>query len=136
VPDDGPAVDVDAAPASVAELVNLDDGLTDIDVMDLEDDVEKLVLGEVVELDVEVAVFFASEARIDVTSVYNEYASDRKLATALFVVCALAKDMKRSAAAKAQHKEFRIVANTNAIQQRSVEGSTASKQLLPSTLTC
>jgi hypothetical protein len=69
VPDDGAAVDVDAAPASVAELVNLDDGLTDIDVIDLEEDAEELELEEVLELDVEVAVFLASEARIDVTSV-------------------------------------------------------------------
>jgi hypothetical protein len=42
--------------------------------------------------------------------------------------------MKRSAAARAQHREFRIVANANAIQQKGVEGWTASKQQLPSTV--
>lgn len=64
------AVDeVAVTPASEAELVNLDDGLTDIEVIDLVEDVEGLVLEEVLELDVEVAVFWATEARIDVTSV-------------------------------------------------------------------
>ena len=64
------AVDeVAAAPASEAELVNLDDGLTDIEVIDLVGDAEGLVLEEVLELDVEVVVFWAMEARIDVTSV-------------------------------------------------------------------
>ena len=64
------AVDeVAAAPASEAELVNLDDGLTDVEVIDLVEDAEGLVLDEVLELDVEVAAFWATEARIDVTSV-------------------------------------------------------------------
>ena len=64
------AVDeVAATPASEAELVNLDDGLTDIEVIDLVGDAEGLVLEEVLELDVEVVVFWAMEARIDVTSV-------------------------------------------------------------------
>ena len=64
------AVDeVAAAPASEAELVNLNDGLTDVEVIDLVEDAEGLVLEEVLELDVEVAVFWAMEARIAVTSV-------------------------------------------------------------------
>ena len=64
------AVDeVAATPASEAELVNLDDGLTDIEVIDLVGDAEGLVLEEVLELDVEVVVFWAMEARMDVTSV-------------------------------------------------------------------
>jgi hypothetical protein len=69
LPANGAADEVDAAPASEAELVNLGDGLTDLDVIDLVEDVEELVLVEVLELDVEVAVFWASEARMDVTSV-------------------------------------------------------------------
>ncbi len=68
MPVDGAADDVDAAPASVAELVGLDEGLTDIDVIDRVDDVEELVLDDVPEL-VEVVVFVASDASIDVTSV-------------------------------------------------------------------
>ena len=67
-PEDGAADDVDAAPASVAELVNLDVGLTDIEVIGLVEDVEELVLEVVLELDVELAVLCASEARMDVTS--------------------------------------------------------------------
>jgi hypothetical protein len=66
---DDAADEVAAAPASEAELVNLDDGLTDIEVIDLVEDVEELALEEVLELDVEVAVFWAMEARMDVTSV-------------------------------------------------------------------
>jgi hypothetical protein len=69
VAEDDAVDEVAATPASEAELVNLDDGLTDIEVIDLVEDVEGLVLEEVLELDVEVAVFWATEARIDVTSV-------------------------------------------------------------------
>jgi hypothetical protein len=84
VTEDDAADEVAAAPANEAELVNLDDGLTDIEVIDLVEnveglvleevlklveDVEGLVLEEVLELDVEVAVFWATEARMDVTSV-------------------------------------------------------------------
>jgi hypothetical protein len=69
VAEDDAVDEVAATPASEAELVNLDDGLTDIEVIDLVEDVEGLVLEEVLELDVEVAVFLVTEARIDVTSV-------------------------------------------------------------------
>jgi hypothetical protein len=68
VAEDDAADEVATAPASEAELVNLNDELTDIDVIDLVEDVEGLVLEEVLELDVEVAVFWATEARMDVTS--------------------------------------------------------------------
>jgi hypothetical protein len=69
VAEDDAVDEVAAAPASEAELINLDDGLTDIEVIDLVEDIERLLLEEVLELDVEVAVFWATEARIDVTSV-------------------------------------------------------------------
>jgi hypothetical protein len=69
VAEDDAVDEVAATPASEAELVNLDDGLTDVEVIDLVEDVEGLVLEEVLELDVEVAVILVTEARIDVTSV-------------------------------------------------------------------
>jgi hypothetical protein len=69
VAEDDAADEVAAAPASEAELVSLNDGLADIDVIDLVEDVEGWVLEEVLELDVEVVVFWAMEARMDVTSV-------------------------------------------------------------------
>ena len=67
MPEDCAAGDVDAAPARVAELVNLDVGLIDVEVIELEDNVEELVVEIVLEL-VDVAVFWAWEARMDVTS--------------------------------------------------------------------
>lgn len=69
MPADDAVDEVAAAPAIEAELVNFDDGLTDVEVIDLVEDAEGLTLEEVIELDVEVAVFWATEARIDVTSV-------------------------------------------------------------------
>jgi hypothetical protein len=41
---DGAADDVDAAPASAAVLVNLNDGLAGIDVVDFAEDAEELML--------------------------------------------------------------------------------------------
>jgi hypothetical protein len=69
LPEDGATDDVDAAPAREAGLVILDDESTDFDVIDVAEDVEELVLEEVLELFVDVAVTCASEARMDVTSV-------------------------------------------------------------------
>jgi hypothetical protein len=56
----GAADDVDAAPAGVAKLVNLDDGLAGIDLVDFAEDAEELMLEKVLELDVRVTVFCTS----------------------------------------------------------------------------
>ena len=57
---DGAADDVDAAPASAAELVTLSDGLAGSDVVDLAEDAEELIVEKALELDVEVTVFCTS----------------------------------------------------------------------------
>lgn len=62
---------VDAAPASEAELIVVEEGVTFIEVMDDDEVVVEVVEGVVdaLEFGVEVAVVCASEARIEVTSV-------------------------------------------------------------------